>query len=261
MAFGVQQNNSRDKANVNTRGLQFSNKNGFDPSALSLGFWNDFISIKINPALDKSQQTETRVFDYDKAVSTALTPRIATCLLKGIRDHIMPAIETGETRSVSVKVGGDSLVTVGTGTKYTGEPCQFFALHKELDPGTKKPAMSIFYEFAKNNLIMNYDEKTGDYTVVSNVPDEFELFIKFMSGAVVALTKAHTHADRVVNRFNNEKLNSNIVAIGEKVGAKLMQTQSYSSSFSSRNNVDFSSNNSDGYEPELTTLSDLDALG
>ena len=83
MAFyGTQQNNEKDNTpNVNTRSYQFMNRDGFDPSALSVGAWNEMLSLRINPALDKSRQSEGRVFDYDKSVSTSLTAEKVTLLL------------------------------------------------------------------------------------------------------------------------------------------------------------------------------------
>ena len=82
MAFGTQQNNDKDNTpNINTRSYVFMNKDGFDPSALTVGAWNEMLSLRINPALDKSRQTENKVFDYDKSVSTSLTAEKVTLLL------------------------------------------------------------------------------------------------------------------------------------------------------------------------------------
>lgn len=261
MAYGTQQNNVRDKASVNTRGYQFTNKNGFDPSALSVGFWNDFLSIRINPALEKSQQTETRVFDYDKSVSTALSLRLIVRMLHGIENCIIPAIESGESHSISVQVGGDSLITIGTGTKYTNNKvCQYLAIHKELDPSTRKPAMSMFYEFSTDNIIKDYNESDGSYNIDSNINDEFKLFVQILKSAIIGLSKSTVHADRVVNRFNNDKLQTNVAAIGDKVGAKMMGTGTGSSGWS-KSNVDFSGGSESNYEGEYSSLSDLDSLG
>lgn len=46
-------NNARDAVNVNTRGIQLSNSEGFMPSTMVFGFWNSMISIKIHPALER----------------------------------------------------------------------------------------------------------------------------------------------------------------------------------------------------------------
>ncbi len=41
MNSGMRQNNSKDKQSVNTRGYTFMNREGFEPSAMSIGFWDD----------------------------------------------------------------------------------------------------------------------------------------------------------------------------------------------------------------------------
>ena len=259
MAFNVQQNNTRDnKVSVNTRGYQFFNLEGFGESTLTIGYWNDFMSIRMNPALDKSQRSENRVYDYDKTVSTALSIRVLARLCKGIKDYILPAIESGEDSSVSVQVGGDSLITVGTGTKYTKTPCQYIAIHKELDEATKKPQMSIFYEFAKDSIIKEYDEKTGSYDIVNDVNDEFYLFVEMLKSSLEGFSKINAHVMRHVDKFNTDRLHNNINAIADKVGAKTMT--SGGNGYSTRNYVNFNNRESDT-GMEYTNLSDLESLG
>ena len=108
-------NKSENKKNVNTRSFQFYNKEGFDPSTVVLGFWNDFLSIKLHPAKDPSKQTETDIFDYEKAINTALNPEKALALLTNIQKVIYPALAAGECRVVGVPVGGNNIITVSTG--------------------------------------------------------------------------------------------------------------------------------------------------
>ena len=119
MAFSNQ--STRDYSNdVNTRGIQFSNKYGFDPSSIQFGYWNGFLSIRITPALDRSKQTETRVYDYDKTVSSALTVEKISLLLEKIKSDIIPAIKAGEEASIGVPTGANTLIVVDTGKKKTG---------------------------------------------------------------------------------------------------------------------------------------------
>lgn len=242
MAFSTQNNSKDNKFDVNTRGITFYNKDGFDPSALSLGFWNDsLISIKINPALPKEKQTSTRVYDYEKSISTAIPSTSAKLLSNAIKTKILPAIEANEDHSVGIQIGGDNLIVVGTGKRITNEIRPYFAIHKALNPASKKPEMSAYYEFNKSQIIENYNEENGDYTLSVNHHSELMTFLSFLDAAVDALSKADVHAMRVVMRAFNEKLMNNITAIGVKVGADIQTSQNNSS----RNHVDFSSSNSD----------------
>lgn len=267
MAYSTQ-NNSRDKDrkdDVNTRGIAFYNKEGFDPSALSIGFWNDaFLSLKINPALEKSKQTQSRVFDYEKTVSTALTIPLMKLLSHSIKTWVLPAIEAGEDKSISVQVGGDSLVTVGTGKRLTGDIRPFIAIHKSLNPSTKKPELSIFYEFNRQHVIEDFNESTGDYALQSNIHSELLTFIDIIDASIAALSKGGVHATRVVMKFFNDRLMNSINAIGTKVGADMPQYSRQNSGQSGSNHVSFSTpssiNTSSDMDAEYSTIGDISEL-
>jgi len=243
MAFNTSQNNSRDNQNnTNTRGLQFMNKDGYEPSTLQLGYWNDMISIRISPALEPNKQTETKVYDYEKTVSTALNAEKAMMLVKAIKEHIIPAIEAGENKDIAFSINGDSLMSVGTGVRLTGEIKPFIAIHKSLNPDTKIPEMSIFYEFKQNQFIDNYNESNGTYNVLNHIHAEFATFYKCMTVSIMAMTNAFTHSYRHVNKYFNDKLIGNVNAIANKVGVEMPQyggNRQYSKSSS----IDFGGNN------------------
>ena len=251
--MSLEQNNSKEeKISINTRGLAFYNKDGFDPSTLGLGFWNDnFITIKINPTLPKDKQTPTRIYDYEKTVQTALTVPAARLFSECIKTKIIPAIAKGEEHSVSIQVGGDSLVSVGTGKRITGDVRPYLAIHKGLNPSTRKAEMSIFYEFNTSNMIENYNETNGEYKLSSNYNTELQLFIDFLDAGVKALTKADVHAMRVVMRAFNDKLMNNVVASAEKLGVAT------SKSYGSSNRIDFSQSPSSDEENEFTAMSSM----
>ena len=220
------------------------NKDGFDPSTLQLSYWNDMISLRITPALDPSKQTETKVFDYEKTVVTAINLEKAMLIVKAIKDSIFPAIEAGENKDIAFSINGDSLLAFGTGKRLTGEIRPFIAIHKSLNPDTKKPEMSIFYEFKRNQFIDDYNEATGSYSLVNNVHAELNVFYKCVIASIFALTNANTHSQRHVNKFANDRLNSNVIAIAETVGANVSTYGGGSKSFNRTNTIDFGSNSS-----------------
>lgn len=219
--FGTRQNNDRDvnQVNVNTKSFQFMNKDGFDPSTLTVGAWNEMLSIRINPALEKSKQVDGRVFDYDKYVATSLTKDKVMMILYKIEKDIKPAITAGEDKTIGVQVGGDSLFVVGTGVKMTGSVKPFVAVHKSLNPDTKKPEMSMFYEFRKDMTIDDYDHETGSYNIDESISSEFELFIMLLKAYISVGSGFATHATRYLDKWQNDKLNSTINSIAQKVGA------------------------------------------
>ena len=218
--FNTQQNNKNDnEVSVNTRGIQFYNKEGFDPSTLDLKFWNDFICISLYPALPPEKRTQTKVFDYEKEVRATLSPSIVKILTEVTKTKIFPAIANGEDRTIGIQFGGDSMICVGTGKKQTGEIKPCIAIHKGIDPDTRKAEISMYYEFNKSQVIENYNEDTGECGIVTSENGELISFIAMLDAAVEAISKAGVHADRYVKKFFNEKLMNTVIAIGDKVGA------------------------------------------
>lgn len=216
MNFNTQSNN-REPVNVNTRGIQFMNVNGFVPSTLALGFWNDMVSIKIHPALEKSQQTDSKKFNYEEVVSTALTLEKATVLLSKIQEDVLPAFFDNKDIFRGVPVGGDSLI--GAGIKATEEKAiPYLAIFKSLNAETKKPESFIYYEFKTSYTVDDYDPEEGTFNVTQNIPSELKLFASTLTAAIDALTNAFAHSNRHVDKFFRDRLVAQLDEVGTKVG-------------------------------------------
>lgn len=242
--MAYQQNNSKERESVNTRGVVFKNKDGYDPSALTIAYWDGLMSLKFNPALEPSKQTETAVYDYEKTISTAFNVEKIAFLLKRIKTVIIPAIEANEDKSIGMNVGGNSLISIGTGKSLTGEIRPFIALHKSLDPTTKKAEMGILYEFRRNQSIDDYNPKTGEYSLVEGVHSELDAFITILQASIFALTNAFSHADRFVNKYFNDKQWNLLNDMAEKIGCP-SQRNTGNKGYNSKPSIDFgaSSNN------------------
>lgn len=211
-------NNARDAVNVNTRGIQLSNSEGFMPSTMVFGFWNSMISIKIHPALEKSQQSDSRRFNYDEVVATTLTLEKTAILLNKIETEILPVYGT-QSVFKGVSVGGDSLAGVGLRMNADGtSSTAYFGIFKSLDENTKKPETVMYYEFKSAYTIDDYDPETGDFKMTQNVPGELLLFTSALRAAVSALTNANAHATRTVDKWFRDRLMNTMEEIGSKVG-------------------------------------------
>ena len=217
--FGTRQNNEADnRKSVNTRIYQFKNKDGFEPSTLQVGGWDEMLSLRINPTLPPEKQSKEQIFDYDKFVSTSLNMEKAMLLLYKINKDIIPAIENDEEKNIGISVGGDSLVTVGTGKAITNTIKPYLAIHKGLNPDTKKPEQSIYYEFRKSMTIDDYNAETGTYTVEENYDAEFNLFCELLK-SFIQNSNFNNHVNRYGNRFTTDKVMSTLTSIANKVGA------------------------------------------
>lgn len=263
--FGTSQNNDKDnQVSVNTKAYQFMNREGFEPSSLTVGSWNENLSLRINPMLEPSKQSDNRVFDYDRFVTTALTLEKAMLLLYRIEKDLLPAVESGEDKSIGIQVGGDSLLVVGTGKRLTGSIRPFLAIHKSLNPDTKKPELSMFYEFRSASSIDDYDETTGSYKISDSVYTEFKVFVNLLKSFINLGGNFTAHASKYNDRFYNTKLLNSVTAIGQKVGAQLPggNNGSYGNSFK-RGNIfsQPSSNNTPSIsDADMTDIGDINDL-
>jgi hypothetical protein len=243
-------NNARESVNVNTRGIQFMNSEGFSPSTLVYGYWNDMISIKIHPALEKSQQSDSKRFNYEEVVSTAITLEKAVTLLSKLESDIIPAYGS-ESKFRGVPVGGDSLIGIGTRMNDDGSYTSYLGIFKALDENTKKPDVAIFYEFKAGYTVDDYNPSTGEFNVTQNVPGELMLFASALRASVAALTNANAHSTRTVDKWFRDKLTNQLTEIGSKLGvaAPAKSWGGNSGGYKSRGGDIFSGNGGGNTEP------------
>lgn len=262
MKFNTGNNNSRDVVNVNTRGIQFMNSEGHFPSTLQVGYWNEMLSFKINPALEKSQQTETKKFDYEKVISTAITLEKATILAEKIEREVLPAFYNNTEIFKGVPVGGDSLVGVGT-KNMDGEMIAYFAIFKSLDENTKKPEVSMIYEFRSGYTVDNYNPQTGEFSISKNIPSELILFMEVLKSARSGLTNAIAHSIRFADKFSRDRIHNQLDEIAAKLGVS-GKFKSNSGSYKTKDvfssSVDNSSVANDLEEAPMTTLGNIDDI-
>lgn len=209
-------NNNRETINVNTKALTLKNTEGRIPSALEIGFWNNLLSLKIYPPLDKDKITESNFFNWDINLNTALTMEKISILVRFIENDIYAAIEAGENTFKGVKVGDNNLVGIGVTTE-GGDPIAYLAIFKDLSEDNV-PGSGIRYEFKNSEVVISYDPNAGKKET-KLYSGELALFHDMLKASIVGLSNATVHADRVVNRAYKEKTTAAIDAIAVKVGA------------------------------------------
>lgn len=214
-----QQAGSKDaKQNVNTRGIQLYNTEGFDPTTLVLDYWNDsMFSIKLHPAKEKSKQTDREKFDYEQVVSTALSMNKAVEILSYC-DKIWDAHVAKEEVSCYVNISGVNLLGIGT-KNIDDKNVIFFAIHKQLNDN-RIPQMSMYYEFLPGEIITNYDPTTGTFGKEASGRGEFELFVRYLSNGIDSMGKSISHSIRVVDNFFRKRLEDKIDSVMAATGAQ-----------------------------------------
>ena len=239
---------NKNEINVNTRGYRFMNRDGFCPSTLVCGYWNEMISLKIHPALPESSQTQSQVYDYNQVLATSLSLEKALILIKKTQELIYPAIQNNQDKSIAVLIGGNNLVQIG----YKAEmKASYIGIHKGLDPESKKPQDSLYYQFVDSSeiTIEDYDPETGNYSATTPVECELQTFIEILKSSVRALSGAFSHDIRY-------KLCNDLSQIGSKLGLDLSSGGGYVP----KNNISFSKSMTDqpsGTQTQINNIADM----
>ena len=208
--FGNTGNNNSNERNVNTKIKTFYG----ELSALQLTYWNENISIKINPLTGVNAEG-IRQYDYNRRITTALTSDKCIAIAKGIEEKILPMIKEGTVPEKPVSVG----VSVGTKGSAVcleykkddkGIPSTYLTLYTNIGADGKASSENIFpYKFCKTTLTEDYDSETGSSTSRA-IESEF-LFvyekIKNISDAVA--TAAHSvNVSNAYKSTSNSKFNA-----------------------------------------------------
>ena len=221
MAF-PNQNNQQKEVHVNTRGLQLFNANGFEPSTLIIGMWNQLVSLKIHPAKEKSQQTKSSVYDYDKAINIILDNKTADTLGDIILDELIPAVNECKEFTRAVTVGANSAVVVSSGVKRGGgKPIPYMAIARNIKPGVLLPEDILSYTFNPSYVLNNYDGMPGNTefdikTCQIPIQSELKLFGRVLKYMATALIGAEYHAARNINK----RYDDNVFQFYKQLAAK-----------------------------------------
>ena len=206
------QNNQQKDTHVNTRGIQLFNTNGIEPSTLVISMWNQLVALRIHPAKDKSQQTKSSVYDYDKSVNIVLDSKSADTVANIIDRDILPAIEKGVDCTKGIPIGNNSALIVSTGVKRSsGKVMPYIAIARNIKPGTLVPEEMLSYTFNTLSILNNYDgsPSNADFNIQTcQIPYQSELraFSHIIRHLSVAMIGGEYHAGRNLNKRYDDNL-------------------------------------------------------
>lgn len=199
--FGQIPNNNNSEKNVNTKIRTMYG----ELSCLQLSYWNDSISLKINPLTGLSPEG-IRQYDYTRRISTALKQDKCLALADKISEKILPLIRSGEKIDDVVNVGvqvGNKNTAIFIEYKNDDKeiPSLYLTMYTNIGPDGKAPKDGIYsYKFNKTVVSENYNFETGEGKETT-VESEFMFFYeKISSIATVYGTAAHS-----VNSENSNK--------------------------------------------------------
>lgn len=250
----IQKNDS-----VNSRGVQFKNRQGFVSSTLVIQYWDDKLNLILHPEL--KNPSEKQVYDYEQKIMITLRVDKAMSLLKALDLIIDKAIEEGKEASVAVTTGNNNMAVVSTALKENSLHV-VLTVCRDLNVETKVPNQKYSYTFIKDEeIVKGYDPKTGSFDDVMEIQSEYLVFKEALASYIEMMQQTQTHSDRYFDRFYRNSIMDKVTKIGLKLGA--LDSGHYTGSYGSTTNrsafANVNQNNADapsGYTP-TTSLDDL----
>ena len=202
-------NNNRRSVSTNIKTLYG------DTASMSLSYWNDMISIKLNPCTGTNADG-IRQYDRNRSFSTALSIQKSKALVDLIEENILPLIKSVSEGNklerpvnVAVQCGAKkAMVIIQYSNDDRGKP--FVCLYgytSSNDDGTCEQQNMYAYKFGKTSVIKNYNPNTGEGDVVQ-VESEFEFFYNTLKNLDNAFG-ASSHSNSYFTSWSNGGDNGN----------------------------------------------------
>lgn len=202
-------NNNRRSVSTNIKTLYG------DTASMTLSYWNDMISIKMNPCTGTNADG-VRQYDRNRSFSTALSIQKSKALVDLIEENILPLIKSVSEGNklehpvnVAVQCGvKKAMVIIQYSNDDRGKP--FVCLYgytSSNDDGTCEQQNMYAYKFGKTNVIKNYNPNTGEGDVVQ-VESEFEFFYNVLKNQASAFGAA-SHSNSYFTSWSNGGDNGN----------------------------------------------------
>lgn len=218
MAFGNNSNNENKKWEVNTKGTQFYSR-GQMGATLILGYWKECLTLKISPMLPESKRSESKIYDYETYINTALTEDKLIELKLAMDDIVIPSIVSNNYNFVSVGVSsGNNFIEISNGSMLgLDEGHIVLTIYAGIDENGKcTDRMS--YIFGKTSYFTGYDSEQGAIDKADPKQTEFIKFYNYIKQAIDALTHAHAHSMRVSNQWYNDMVKDSLNSLKSKLG-------------------------------------------
>lgn len=213
MFFRNQTNNNNPS--VNTRLAQFYSQE----NAVTLSAWNTNISLRIQPCIGVDGNG-IRQYDNsrDKAITTSITPDNALALVKGVTEKILPAIQEGTPKRISVIISANSaarkVLTIG----FDGKDSYMELAMNVSETGVCASQSVIRHTFSTRDYMEDYEPTNGTGNTITFHAELIRFIDKFKNidliGGAVPHAIKYADAARLVfvagsSQFNVTPTTSN----------------------------------------------------
>lgn len=243
--FGTNSGNNNNDVNVNTKIRTFFG----EISCLQMTYWNDKISIKINP-LQSVNADGIRQYDFNRRANTALSGDKCIALREKIVEKILPEMEKvkkGNSLEKPVNVGV-SVGTNGSGifieykNNDKGKPSAFLTVFTSVGQDNKaNPEGTFSYKFEQIPVIENYNSDTGEGSI-SYIESEFLFFFDKIKN-IADVSGSSAHSNNLENAYKSNR----------KQGSSYSNYNNPSNNSFGNNNQGFGNSNTNNNTAQLET--------
>ena len=236
MAF-VNNKGNQNRVNTTSKVVQLYNAMGEDASTLTLGFWNGYATIKINPALPANMRQEGKVYDYDTTASIMLNAEQVYSLYRAIEKF-----EEDPNMSYSLHIN-QYVAKVGPCFHYEGmEGTYYLGLFEVDQQGVQTGSLFFVFDSAQdptNIVSIDWDENSGNNSGSVYFEPQWNVFKLFLKRASDELILGGSHGSLMQTNILMSKLNNSIDLIKSlietmiKGGGSASSTNNQGSGFNS----------------------------
>lgn len=254
MAFVNNKGNNQNRVNTTSKVAQLYNAMGEDASTLTLGYWNGYVTVKINPALPANMRQDGKVYDYDTTASIMLNAEQVYSLYQAVLK-----LEESPESSFSIHVN-QYVAKVGPSNQYEGMDGNYYLGLFEVDQQGVQVG-SLFFVFDavqddSNVLSIDWDENSGNAGGHVYFDPQWNVFKNFLKRASDELILGGSHGSLMQTNILMSKLNNSIDLIKSLIetmikGGGASSGSGFNSGFSNSQ----SSNNGGGFRNQRSTRS------
>ena len=240
---------------VKTLACQYYGSGVNENKALSVQYLESNLSLGIHGMLPVSQQSANAKYDYKTGHIIYLTGKKAKMLARFIV-KAMKALENDDIIVSSSISSATNLIEVCDGTKFGLSKGITLAIYNNITENKTTDDYEVF-QFRNEDIIIDYDFKTGSYSK-NSMDADVDYFVDNLKEFAKACSNANAHFVKKELDYNIRQITTRQLQCMEALGIKI------ETAYSARTNWTNSNNNSTGTVSTMSSadlISELESLG
>lgn len=223
--------------------------------SLSINYLENNLSLGIHSLLPNSQQSTGSKYDYKSGNIIYLTGKKCKALSRFI-NKAKNALENNEEIKSHSIASATNLIEICDGTKFNLDKGITIVIYNNIDENKKTDEFALF-QFRNDDIIIDYDHKTGYYTK-STLDTDVDYFIDNLKEFSKAWCNATAHFVKKEFDFNMNRMATRQLQCMEALGIKVESPRTARMDWNSNNNSNNGSVHTTMTSADL--ISELEAL-